>query len=654
MTEEIEEYSQIEKEALAIVWACERLEMYLLGKRFRIESDNKAVTLIFNNPLAKPPAVIQRWALRLSHFDFEVKHRAGKGNISDFLSRHPLKTWDLKDDSESYINMIVSYSMPQRISEQMILDAIDLDDSLVDLREMIKKSHFVANEKTKAYEKVFDELSLTERGLILRDVRILIPDCLQNSLIDLAHQGHQGISKTISLLRTKVWFPNLNSKTTERLKSCLACQTSVNSGTHIAPLQETERPIEPWSSVSIDYYGPIHPTNEHIMTIYDEGSKFALVEVVTSLSSEVACKRLDTTFGIIGIPDEVKTDNATTFTSDTFKRFADYLGFKHRLITPLWPRANGGVESFMRNLKKVIKTAKVDGVCWKTRLNEFMRNYRATPHSMTKVAPAELIFRNAHTSRLPRYKSGFVPESIDVQASSNDQVNKRKMVDYANKYLRTKEVSFQVGDHVLVKQNQTNKTMTPFDPIPYEIRAIKGTMITASNSKKTITRNISFFKRWRGEIRIDEARKEKTNKRPMGESKSDQKSCSIVEIEIETQEPITNEPQVANDVLTRDIEQSAEPVMDDAANNAMIDQSMVDSEEFGSPNTSLENASSETSDVSTNETTPARRSERVRSGPTSYRENREYKKKKLNSPTQEKRIRKQEKKKSKLLTKPCP
>jgi hypothetical protein len=78
-------YSQIEKEALAIVWACERLQMYLLGKRFTIESDNKAVSLIFNNPLAKPPAVIQRWALRLSHFDFEVRHRAGKGNISDFL-----------------------------------------------------------------------------------------------------------------------------------------------------------------------------------------------------------------------------------------------------------------------------------------------------------------------------------------------------------------------------------------------------------------------------------------------------------------------------------------------------------------------------------------------------------------------------------------
>jgi hypothetical protein len=654
-------YSQIEKEALAIVWACERLQMYLLGKRFKIESDNKAVSLIFNNPLAKPPAVIQRWSLRLSHFDFEVKHRAGKGNISDFLSRHPLKTWDVKDDSESYVNMVVSYSMPQRVSEQMILDAIELDDSLSELREMIRKSHFVANDRTKCYEKVFNELSLTDKGLILRDVRILIPDCLQSSIIDLAHQGHQGISKTIGLLRTKVWFPNLNGKTTERLKKCLACQASISSGAHIAPIQATVRALEPWSSISVDFYGPIYPTNEYVMGIYDDGSKFALAEIVSSVSSEVCCKKLDTIFGIIGIPDEVKSDNATTFTSETFKRFATYLGFKHRLITPLWPRANGGVEAFMRNLGKVIKTAKIDGVCWKMRLNEFMRNYRATPHSMTKVTPAQLIFRNANTSRLPRYKSGFVPESIDIQASANDQVNKKKMVEHANRYLQTKKVSLQVGDRVLVKQNQTNKTISPYDPNPFEITSIKGTMITAKNKNKTITRNISFFKLWRGEMTKDEVSRQesrvvtkesKLNEKLTHESKS-VKKFSTVEIVRQDQKFIENDLQLNNELLLDlNIEQSNESPTAELLNDAVVNQSNLFEEELGSPESNWESVLSETSRVSAGETTPARRSERIRTAPTSYREKRQYKKKKkLNSPTQEKRINKKEKKKNKLFVK---
>jgi hypothetical protein len=50
-----------EKEALAIVWAMERLSIYLLGHKFELHIDNKALALILDNPLSKPPARIQRW-----------------------------------------------------------------------------------------------------------------------------------------------------------------------------------------------------------------------------------------------------------------------------------------------------------------------------------------------------------------------------------------------------------------------------------------------------------------------------------------------------------------------------------------------------------------------------------------------------------------
>jgi hypothetical protein len=50
------------------------------------------------------------------------------------------------------------------------------------------------------------------------------------------------------------------------------------------------------------------------------------------------------------------------FTSHDFKQFSEYMGFKHRLINPELPRANGMAESFMKNLGKIIKTAKIDKV----------------------------------------------------------------------------------------------------------------------------------------------------------------------------------------------------------------------------------------------------------------------------------------------------
>ena len=129
LTESEINYSQLEKEALNIPWALEHLDIYLLGRKFVIYTDNRAVALIFNNPLANPPAVIRRWRLRVSSFNFEVVHRAGLGNIADFLSRHPLKERILskhEDDTKEYVNMMVTYSKPCRIKRDTILKEIIL------------------------------------------------------------------------------------------------------------------------------------------------------------------------------------------------------------------------------------------------------------------------------------------------------------------------------------------------------------------------------------------------------------------------------------------------------------------------------------------------------------------------------------------------
>ena len=83
LTEVDKRYSQVEREALAVVWACERLKMYLIGKEFDLNVDNKPVQLIFGNPKAKKCARIERWSLRLMLFKFKINHIPGISNISD-------------------------------------------------------------------------------------------------------------------------------------------------------------------------------------------------------------------------------------------------------------------------------------------------------------------------------------------------------------------------------------------------------------------------------------------------------------------------------------------------------------------------------------------------------------------------------------------
>jgi hypothetical protein len=110
---EIEQrYSQIEKEALAIVWACERLHLYLYASKFEIITDNKAVELIFGNTSSKPKARIERWLLRLLPYEFEISHKPGNENIADYLSRQPCtgleNVLDHEEIAEAYVNMITN------------------------------------------------------------------------------------------------------------------------------------------------------------------------------------------------------------------------------------------------------------------------------------------------------------------------------------------------------------------------------------------------------------------------------------------------------------------------------------------------------------------------------------------------------------------
>lgn len=66
-------YSQIEREALGIVWACTKFHLYLYGTQFRVITDHKPLERLFNDPSSKPPARIERWFLKLQTYWFYVQ-----------------------------------------------------------------------------------------------------------------------------------------------------------------------------------------------------------------------------------------------------------------------------------------------------------------------------------------------------------------------------------------------------------------------------------------------------------------------------------------------------------------------------------------------------------------------------------------------------
>jgi hypothetical protein len=62
-----------------------------------------------------------------------------------------------------------------------------------------------------AYGQFFSELTLVDDGLIMRGEWIVIPEKLQKQMIQIAHEGHQGIVRTKQMLQAHVWFPGINA-----------------------------------------------------------------------------------------------------------------------------------------------------------------------------------------------------------------------------------------------------------------------------------------------------------------------------------------------------------------------------------------------------------------------------------------------------------
>ena len=88
-----------------------------------------------------------------------------------------------------------------------IASATNTDKTLQALRAAIRIIRWQANDRLKPYCAINNELTVGTKGIVLRGKRLVIQESLQQRAKDIAHEAHQGLSKTKSLLRdvSKVW-----------------------------------------------------------------------------------------------------------------------------------------------------------------------------------------------------------------------------------------------------------------------------------------------------------------------------------------------------------------------------------------------------------------------------------------------------------------
>ena len=147
----------------------------------------------------------------------------------------------------------------------------------------------------------------------------------------------------------------------------------------------------------------------------------------------------------------------------------------------------------MKNLGKVARTAHSQGKDWRRELYVFLANYRATPHPNIRKSPYQLCMNRTVRMKLPT----IMETTPDTEAMQKDKDSKAKMKAYADQKRQVKLHNLNAGDTTLVKQRRLNKPSPPFEPVPYTVLDVKGSMITArrATDQKEVTCNSSHFKK---------------------------------------------------------------------------------------------------------------------------------------------------------------
>ena len=200
-------YSMIKKEALVIVFGIKKFHQYLFGRRFSLLTDHRPLTLLLGPKRGIPVLAashLQRWAIQLSTYQYDIEYRASKDHANADASRLPRKTMEEPDDWIIEANQVNRVQMEQApITVSQIREATHGDPVLS--RVMYYILHGWPAEKCipdelKIYYNKQDECTV-EDGCILRGTRAVIPTKFQAAVLSELHLNHPGMVRMKSLAR---------------------------------------------------------------------------------------------------------------------------------------------------------------------------------------------------------------------------------------------------------------------------------------------------------------------------------------------------------------------------------------------------------------------------------------------------------------------
>ena len=395
------QYSVIERECLAVVFAVKHFRHYLLGRPFSLHTDHQPLQWL---SAQKMEGRLCRWALALQEFDFEIKYRRGSSNANaDALSRVPAIQVETSEICSA--TLITPELTTCRIQEEQQRDAV--------LQQVIQ--HLTSQNSTskpnwkqfplKRYSQLLKQLHLVDGVLCRRFVPgpleetitvPVMPTSLQEVALHSSHDiisaGHQGTEKTLDRLKRMAYWVGMAKATELYCRSCNVCQQSKLPMPLAVPM--TNVPIgRPWQMLAVDVLEvPMSGHgNRYLLVLQDYFTKWAEAVPMPDQTAERIVRALIDIFSRFGIPEILHSDQGRNFESTILKKTCAAFGIVKSRTTSYHPQGDGMVERLNRTPLQLLRAYVQQQSDWECQLPLLLYAYRTARHTSTHLSPFLLL-----------------------------------------------------------------------------------------------------------------------------------------------------------------------------------------------------------------------------------------------------------------------
>ena len=297
-------YSASEREFLAARMSMDYFRTYILGTKFTLITDCKALTYI--NSKKDPSAMMQRYIRAMSEYQFDVMHLPGLAKvIPDTLSRRYANEQELK---ELRINQVGITTELPLLQKDMVGEKASEEEKTQWIQEAHSQGHFAGEAM---YQKLFS------KGM---------------------------------------YWPTMRKQCKQVAKECIQCLRYNADRPRFHDLQSIKANL-PMDHVAVDNFtlNRITPEgNVAIQLTVDIATGFVILRAIRDETARTAAKVLFEIFTLLGFPKVIQSDNGPSFVGSVVKEMCNIFEMEKRTISPYNPRANGVAERRVRTAKNML------------------------------------------------------------------------------------------------------------------------------------------------------------------------------------------------------------------------------------------------------------------------------------------------------------